>query len=88
MIATQTAVSWGTPSEMVYAYFYRKPVYMLALGKMIYHPWITYHATGILCKSVEEFKEWFRYEIAKSDDEEELISQLFDEDGVELFSEG
>lgn len=53
------SLSYGTIMEIVYACYYRKPVYIIVTNGHIKHPWIQYHASGLF-ESFKEFEKWLK----------------------------
>ena len=61
MIANVTGdISYGTIQEIVYAYLYNKPVYLIVTNGHEQHPWLTYHSTQVFT-SREQFEEFLEH---------------------------
>ena len=57
------SLSYGTIMEIVYAWSYHLPVYLIVTNGHYGHPWLVYHSTKIF-QSLEAFETWL--EIKKS----------------------
>lgn len=52
-------LSYGTIQEIVYAYLYCRPVYIIVTNGHEEHPWLQYHATKVFT-SYREFELWLQ----------------------------
>jgi len=58
------SLSYGTIMEIVYAFNYQVPVYLIITNGHHNHPWFRYHATKIFT-GLEDFEKWAQKELQK-----------------------
>ncbi len=58
------SLSYGTIMEIVYAYRFGLPVYLMVSNKHEKHQWFRYHATEIFL-TLERFARWLKKEMKK-----------------------